>query len=101
MKGARLKNARKEAKLSVDDVACKMHKSIHTVKSWESSDDRQPRTIKEIQRLCRLLNINVEWYLSGMGAKRTIPEEQEILALYSKLKDEQKTAILILLRAMS
>lgn len=102
MKKNRLKQARKAARLSRDQVAVAMHKSPYTVKAWETTD-RKPRTMREIRRLCSLLNICVEWYLSGEGPMRPIEtgaQEQELLALFSGLTEIQQEAVLQMMRVM-
>lgn len=102
MKNMRLKQARKAAKLSREHVAKAMYKSPHTIKSWETSS-RQPRTLREVERLCEILGITVNWYLTGLPPiKPIVPgeKEQELLALFSELTDRQKDAILELMRTM-
>ncbi|SIO94676.1 transcriptional repressor DicA [Vibrio spartinae] len=87
--------------MSREDVAATMHKSPHTITSWETSD-RQPRTMREIERLCQLLNITVIWYLAGKGPKHPISSttEQELLSLFSGLNAEQQHAVLQMMRVM-
>ncbi|MCG7588363.1 helix-turn-helix transcriptional regulator [Photobacterium sp. OFAV2-7] len=102
MKKTRLKQARKAAGLSRNKVARAMHKSPHTVKAWETTD-RQPRTMREIKKLCSLLNIRVEWYLAGEGSMHPIEsgaKEQELLTLFSGLTEEQQDAVLGMMRVM-
>lgn len=98
----RLKQARKAAGFSRAKVAQAMHKSPYTVKAWETTE-RKPRTMREVKRLCSLLNIRVEWYLAGEGSMRPVKteaREQELLALFSELTDEQQEAVLGMLRVM-
>ncbi|KFA98768.1 helix-turn-helix domain-containing protein [Vibrio sp. ER1A] len=103
MKKERLKQARKAAGLSRAEVAAVMHKSPHTVRAWETTD-RKPRTMREVERLCSVLNINVGWYLTGQAPMRRIaPKERELelLALFSELTDEQQLAVLKILKVMA
>ncbi len=102
MKNLRLKQARVAAGLSREKVAAAMHKSPHTIKSWETTS-RQPRTLREVERLCAILDITVNWYLTGQPpAKSIMPSEreQELLALFSGLSDEQQNAVLELIKVM-
>ncbi|HFQ5257434.1 TPA: helix-turn-helix transcriptional regulator [Vibrio vulnificus] len=102
MKSQRLKQARKAAGLSREQVAKAMHKSPHTIKSWETTS-RQPRTLREVERLCSILGITVIWYLTGQPPVKPImpsEREQELLALFSGLSDEQQSAVLELIKVM-
>ncbi|MDA0109031.1 helix-turn-helix domain-containing protein [Vibrio sp. La 4.2.2] len=102
MKNQRLKQARKAAGFSRNQVAKFMHKSPHTIKSWETTT-RQPRTLREVERLCDYLEITVAWYLAGQPPMRPIlptEKERELLALFSELTDEQKEAMLEIMRVM-
>ncbi|SMS00996.1 transcriptional repressor DicA [Vibrio mangrovi] len=87
--------------LTREQVAVAMHKSPHTIKSWETSE-RQPRSMQEIERLCDILNINVSWYLAGKGPVHPISSttEQELLKLFSRLTETQQQAILQMMRVM-
>lgn len=79
-----------------------MHKSPHTVKAWETTN-RKPRTLRETKRLCSLLNIRLEWYLAGEAPMRPVKtgaKEQELLALFSGLTEEQQDAVLGIMRVM-
>lgn len=102
MKNQRLRQARKAAGLSRNQLAKLMHKSPHTIKSWETTA-RQPRTLREVERLCDLLGITVTWYLAGQPPMSIIskPKEQELLSLFSELDDRQQEAILELMRSMN
>ncbi|GLT18891.1 hypothetical protein GCM10007938_26730 [Vibrio zhanjiangensis] len=102
MKRERLILAREKAGLSREQVAEAMYKSPHTIKSWETTS-RQPRSLKEIERLCDLLGINVHWYLSGQPPMKKLSKEQqdELLALFSELTDQQKEAILEVMRVIT
>ncbi|MEI8634702.1 helix-turn-helix transcriptional regulator [Vibrio sp. PP-XX7] len=102
MKHIRLKQARKAMGLSREAVAEAMHKSPHTIKSWEAAN-RQPRNMREIEKLCRLLNITVHWYLDGtkpIHPIRTMTTEHELLTLFSELSEEQQEAVLRMMRVM-
>ncbi|EPW7381518.1 helix-turn-helix domain-containing protein [Vibrio cholerae] len=102
MKNLRLKQARVAAGLSREKVAAAMHKSPHTIKSWETTS-RQPRTLREVERLCAILDITVNWYLTGQPPMKSImssEREQELLALFSGLSDEQQNAVLELIKVM-
>lgn len=102
MKNQRLRQARKATGLSRNQLAILMHKSPHTIKSWETTA-RQPRTLREVERLCDLLGITVTWYLTGQPPMKPIlpsEKEKELLALFSELTDEQKEAVLEIMKVM-
>lgn len=101
MKSQRLKQARKAAGLSREQVAKAMHKSPHTIKSWETTS-RQPRTLREVERLCSILGITVSWYLTGQQPMKPIiqgEKERELLQLFATLSSCQQVAVLELMRA--
>lgn len=103
MKNQRLRQARKAAGLSRNQLAKIMHKSPHTIKSWETTA-RQPRTLREVERLCDFLGITVAWYLTGQPPMRPIlpsEKEKELLTLFSELTDHQKEAVLEVMRVMN
>ncbi|HAS3598740.1 TPA: helix-turn-helix domain-containing protein [Vibrio cholerae] len=103
MKNLRLKQARVAAGLSREKVAAAMHKSPHTIKSWETTS-RQPRTLREVERLCAIVDITVNWYLTGQQPMRPIKQgekERELLRLFATLTEKQQDAMLILMRSIT
>lgn len=64
-----------------------------------------PGTDKLI-KIAEFLNVSVEYLKTGKESDKQdipplMPEQFELLELYSKLKDEQKTAIMNLLRSFN
>lgn len=72
----------------------------HTPSNPETTS-RQPRTLREVERLCAILDITVNWYLTGQQPMRPIKQgekERELLRLFATLSPRQQDAVLELIR---
>ena len=85
----RIKQARKKANLSQQQLANILGLSFMTIRRWESGDV-SPR-VEEIQNIAKALNTSVE-YLLGLQDKNQIKQQMDAaLELADKSADEDNT----------
>ena len=109
----RIKAARKIQGWSQADLARRMFVSQPSVAAWELGS-KAPHT-KNLARLAVLLGVNFEWLTTGRGEMQTsrnaqlqepspddwmLPEEHQLLSCYSRLKPQQRTALLGFLESL-
>lgn len=107
----RIKTARKQRGWSQADLARRMFVSQPSVADWESGR-KAPHT-KNLTRLAVLLGVNFEWITTGRGEMYSphgasafhsddwmLPEEHQLLSYYSRLKPQQRTALLGFLESL-
>lgn len=63
-------------------------------------------SLEVLEKLSNFFNVSVDYIMSGSEKEKPeipvlMPEQFELLELYSKLKDEQKNAIMTLLRSFN
>lgn len=90
--GRRLKAARSRMKLTQQDVAKRVNQSVTTYKGWEQ-DRSKPRTYSMISRLCQVLHITIDYYISGAENTVLQPEQQRLLEKYDQLSPDMKKAV--------
>ena len=92
--GDRLAGARDAALLSVEDVAEKLGVNVETVRDWEQ-DLQEPRA-NRLAMIAGLLNVSLQWLLTGAGDGLEHPVERnseveaalEILAEMATVRQE-------------
>lgn len=109
----RIKQARIAQGWSQADLARRMFVTQPSVADWESGR-KAPHT-KNLTRLAVMLGVNFEWLTTGRGEMRSsstpgahesatddwiLPEERRLLSSYSRLKPQQRTALLVFLEAL-
>lgn len=107
----RIKAARKVLGWSQADLARRMFVSQPSVAAWELGS-KAPHT-KNLTRLAVLLGVSFEWLTTGRGEMHPphgastfnpddwmLPEEHQLLSCYSRLKPQQRTALLGFLESL-
>lgn len=109
----RIKEARKALGWSQADLARRMFVTQPSVADWESGR-KAPHT-KNLARLAVLLGVSFEWLTTGRGKMQPstklsarepatddwiLPEERRLLSTYSRLKPQQRTALLGFLESL-
>lgn len=109
----RIKEARKALGWSQADLARRMFVTQPSVAAWELGR-KAPHT-KNLARLAMLLGVSFEWLTTGRGkmhlsttpgARKSVtddwilPEERRLLSTYSRLKPQQRTALLGFLESL-
>lgn len=61
----RLKNARTAKGLTQSEVAAHMNRSVSTIKHWEMENGTSPGNLDDIAKLCDLLDISTDYYITG------------------------------------
>lgn len=92
--GDRLAGAREAALLSAEDVAEKLGVNVETLKDWEQ-DLQEPRA-NRLAMIAGLLNVSLQWLLTGTGDGLDQPVERnseveaalEILAEMATVRQE-------------
>ncbi len=103
----RIKQARKALGWSQAELARRMFVTQPTVAAWELGF-KAPHT-KNLTRLAIMLGVSFEWLSTGrgemhpsstLGTRKSatddwmLPEEHRLLSTYSRLKPQQRTALL-------
>ena len=73
--GDRLAGAREAASLSTEDVAEKLGVNLETVQDWEQ-DLQEPRA-NRLAMIAGLLNVSLQWLLTGTGDGLDKPVERD------------------------
>ena len=78
--------------------------STSTISTWKKKNSQCRPELAE--KVCNYFGISHDYLMTGKDAETSeipplMPEQFELLELYSKLKDEQKTAIMNLLRSFN
>ena len=78
--------------------------STSTISTWKSKNSQCRPELAE--KVCEYFGISHDYLMTGKESEANeipplMPEQFELLELYSKLKDEQKSAIINLLRSFS
>ena len=107
----RIKSARRVLGWSQADLARRMFVSQPSVAAWELGS-KAPHT-KNLTRLAVLLGVSFEWLTTGRGEMHAphgttafhpddwmLPEEHQLLSCYSRLKPQQRTALLGFLESL-
>jgi transcriptional regulator with XRE-family HTH domain len=109
----RIKEARKALGWSQADLARRMFVTQPSVADWESG--RKAPHMKNLARLSVMLEVNMEWLSTGRGEMHPsaalstpesatdnwiLPEERRLLSTYSRLKPQQRTALLGFLESL-
>ena len=108
-RASRLKEARIQAGLTQAEAAKRLGVGVSTWKSWESEQGGSPRTVEDKLRLCQLLDISLEWYLSGegpmmrrdMGRTLTVWQERLLQEVEGLDEDDLRALIAIMRRLRS
>lgn len=98
--GSRLKAARKQIGLTQLGVATLLSQSVDTYKGWEQ-DRSRPRSFTAIRRLCDILHISADHYISGTTNTLLQPDEKAILERYRQTPKKLQDVIHILLDVMT
>ena len=109
----RIKEARKAQGWSQADLARRMFVTQPSVAAWELGL-KAPHT-KNMARLAIMLGVSFEWLSTGRGEMHPstapgtresatddwiLPEERRLLSTYSRLKPQQRTALLGFLESL-
>ena len=109
----RIKEARKALGWSQADLARRMFVTQPSVADWESG--RKAPHMKNMARLAVMLGVSFEWLTTGRGEMHPsttfgvresatddwiLPEERRLLTSYSRLKPQQRTALLGFLESL-
>ncbi|WP_036566422.1 helix-turn-helix domain-containing protein [Oceanospirillum beijerinckii] len=62
---ARLKDARRKKGLTQKEIARQLNVSTPTYRAWERPGGAEPNTISKLIELCELLEIPIDWLLTG------------------------------------
>ncbi|WP_421865185.1 helix-turn-helix domain-containing protein [Motiliproteus sp.] len=87
-RGERLRRARLKKRLRQQDVAQQLHMSVSTYKAWENGRG-EPRSLSVAARLCDLLDISLDYYVTGREAKT----DKELQQLPKPVREAIKTLI--------
>lgn len=90
----RLRLAREEAGLTQDAVANELNISPSTYRGWESTS--QPGSLDSALKVCKLLNLDIEYYISG-----TRRDEHALELLYRKMPSKKKNLIMELAKILA
>lgn len=82
-----LKEIRRKLNMSVDDLAKAVGVPARTLGGYERNE-RTP-SIELASQLCKKLNVNVNWFLTGEGSMFIQPDIQDENSLSIKLKKGQ------------
>ena len=98
----RVKNLCELKGISISQLEEKIEISNGAAYKWKTSSPSQ----KMFQKLSSFFDVSIDYLMTGKDAETSeipplMPEQFELLELYSKLKDEQKTAIMNLLRSFN
>ena len=79
---------------------------IHTATLTSWKQGKYTPKPEKLQLIADFFNVSIDYIVTGSKKEKPdipplMPEQFELLELYSKLKDEQKTAIMNLLRSFS
>lgn len=89
----RLRFARERAGLTRDEVAAKLSVSLHTYSAWEKGR-REPGSLVMTARLCEVLGMTIDWYVTGSDTQRLSKDEELVLAHYRNLEPRKQAAII-------
>lgn len=110
----RLRQARRSAGLSQNELACRLGIRRAAVTQWESQDGTLPSMINLIQTAVET-SVSCEWLATGRGAMRLgepeVPafsaaciardaEEESLLGMYRRLNHRQQASLLCLLSGL-
>lgn len=78
--------------------------STSTISTWKKNNSQCRPDLAE--KVCNYFGISHDYLMTGKEAEQSeipplMPEQFELLELYSKLKDSQKNAVLNLLRSFN
>lgn len=93
--GARIKDARKAARMTQEVLAEKMDVSIQMISNLELG--KKAIRPENIVKLCAILNISADYILRGIKSEA---ETSEFVQNYKKLSFEKQHAIDLLVRSM-
>ena len=98
----RVKNLCDLMGISISQLEEKIEISSGAAYKWKTSSPSQ----KMFQKLSAFFDVSIDYLMTGKESESNdspplMPEQFELLELYSKLKDEQKAAIMNLLRSFS
>lgn len=85
----RLRLARRRCGLTQQQLARAMHRSLSSVKEWERGS--APKTLDCVVRLCDLLRISLDWYVTGRGQMRPAQEPQDWLGRMARASERLST----------
>ena len=94
-KHSRLKEARRELKLTQQEVADKLSVAVSTYRHWEK--DTEPNSVLMVERLCDVVQISISWYIAGKHMDTLTKEEKILLDWFRRLNKEKQKAALKLL----
>lgn len=98
----RIKNLCELKGISISQLEEKIEISSGAAYKWKTSSPSQ----KMFQKLSSFFDVSIDYLMTGKESEQSeipplMPEQFELLELYSRLKDEQKSAIMNLLRSFS
>lgn len=101
--GERLRTLRERAKLGQADIAAVADVSIPTVSEWENNRKKPGRV--RLEPLAKLLNVSVDYLLTGEAARMSerteTAEEESLLRLFRASNAEQRKAVITILKAVA
>ncbi|GGO89145.1 hypothetical protein GCM10011348_46210 [Marinobacterium nitratireducens] len=96
----RLRAARKTKGLTRAQVADAIHVSESTYREWERG--REPRSLDTAQRLCDVLGITMEYYLTGRDHSASLtPPERAVVDLYRAILEERRACVVTVMEALA
>lgn len=98
--GSRLKTARTKIGLTQLGVANLLSQSVDTYKGWEQ-DRSRPRSFAIIKKLCEILHISIDHYITGTPNTILQPDEITLLEKYRQTPEELQSVINTLLDALT
>lgn len=99
----RLKRARLTQGLTQQDIASLLHKSLSTIKKWESPTGAEPSNLDDVIRLCEAYDVSVEWYLCGSKNRNRplTPLQEQIIHNYDQLSPKMKKRMRRIIKILS
>ena len=87
-KNDRLRAARIRQGLTQKEVAERVSVSVHTYRKWELSTG--PQSFDVAVKLCKILEIDFYYYITGMPMTAVTEDELKLLAWFRKLSTQQQ-----------
>ena len=77
----RLRKGRLKAGFTQRTIAEKLNISVQTYRGWEKPNGTEPGSTAKLVELCQLLNISIDWLLTGASLTLTQPQSEALTHL--------------------
>ncbi|WP_051228011.1 helix-turn-helix domain-containing protein [Oceanospirillum beijerinckii] len=77
---SRLRLARVAAGFTQQTLAKRMNISLSTYRGWETPDGSEPNTLAKLIQLCQILDISIDWLLTGDKQYRITAQQKEAIS---------------------